>query len=130
MSHEFTDQGYTRPLQNTLEETTWNDATDPLLATTGTLHRIYATEDRDIEYVHASTSTANSGGTTTFDINIDGTTILASDLTIADTDFESAEVVPTTIAWDEGAYMTVEVTGVTGGASKATVTIAWRRRRV
>lgn len=113
-----------------IQETTWNDSRDPLKITTGSLHRIYATYDRVIRRVHASVSSANAGGTTEFDIKVDGVSVLSADLSIPDLAFESAIEVPAVTVWNVGSYMTVEVTGVSGGASKATVTVEWRRRSI
>jgi len=129
MAQKFTRTGFALGVEADISrETTWADSTNPLTVTTGTLHRIYATYDRSISSVHASVSVPNSGGTTTFDIKTDGTTILSSDLTIADTNYESTVVTPTTTDWDDGSYLTVEITGVTGGAGMATVAIEWSRR--
>lgn len=89
--------------------------------------RIYATEDRELSAVQAQVVTPPSGGSCTFDVNIDGTSIWpsAGKPTITTGNNLSSLVAAETTTWSAGSYMTIDIDSVTAPAADATVVVKW-----
>jgi len=89
--------------------------------------RMYATENRTLVSVQAQVTTPPSGGSCTFDVNVDGASIwpTAGKPTITTGNNYSSLVAAESTTWNSGSYVTVDIDSVTAPAADAVVVIKW-----